>query len=62
MISQVTFIAKNEKCTSLQPKRYLINTDDKHLALSKGYQLLMKEKHCDLYKALPVKFLDVHDV
>lgn len=62
MISQVTYIAKNEKCASLKDKKYLINTEDKHIALSVGQTLINKEKHGDLYKALPVKLVEMFNV
>lgn len=62
MISQVTYTAKNEKCVSLHDKEYLINTEDKYIALSVGQTLINKEKHGDKYKALSVKLIEMFEV
>ncbi len=61
-ISQVTFIAKNVKCVSIKPKRYLINTSCTKEALKAAKKILSEEKHADRYRPLPVLFVEVHSV
>ena len=60
-VSQVTFIAIKPTWVSINPRRYLINTNCIHEALAKAEQLLKKEKHAERYKALPVLIMDIHD-
>ena len=63
-IAQITFVAKNHKCTSAQPRRYLLNTSNGVKALGAAIELLKQdeEKNFDLYRALPSLFIDIHDV
>ena len=60
-VTQITFIAKNAKCVSIKPKRYLINTNCTFEALTAANELLQKEKHFELYRALPALIMEVHD-
>lgn len=61
-ITQITFVAKNIKCLSVRPVRYLFNTVNTHDALEAANELLKNEKHCDKYKALPAFIIEVNDV
>lgn len=61
-ITQITFIAKNPKCTSIQPKRYLLNTENKLIALEAAEALLSYEKNADEYRVLPAVTVEVLDV
>ena len=61
-VTQVTFIAKNVKCTSIKPKRYLINTVDEDKALNSANKQLKLEKHYDRYVALTPIIVDVFNV
>ena len=61
-ITQVTFIAKNVKCTSIKPKRYLINTVDSVLALEVASERLKLEKHYERYISLTPIIIEILDV
>jgi hypothetical protein len=60
-ITQVTFMAKNVKCTSIKPKRYLINTVDLDKALEAASDRLKLEKHYERYIALTPIIIEVLD-
>ena len=60
-ITQVTFIAKNVKCTSIKPKRYLVDTVDSDKALEVASQRLKLKKHYDRYIALTPIIIGVLD-
>lgn len=61
-ITQVTFVAKNPKCLSIKPRRYLIDTLDTDEALRAAKKLLMKEKYYYRYRALPPLLIEIHSV
>ena len=60
-VTQITFIAKNPKCLSIKPKRYLIDSIDTKGALEAAEKLLSKDKYADRYKALPALIVEVHN-
>ena len=61
-ITQITFIAKNPKCVSIKPKRYLIDSIDTNDALEAAEKLLSEDKHADRYRALPAIIIEVNEV
>tara|TARA_R110000850_G_scaffold100316_4_gene207520 strand:- start:8161 stop:8352 length:192 start_codon:yes stop_codon:yes gene_type:complete len=61
-ITQVTFMTNNKKCTSIKPKRYLINTVDLDLALEVANERLKLEKHHERYIALTPVIVEIFDV
>lgn len=53
IFKQITFVAANPNCVSLQPVRYNIDTVNDDLAKRKALHLLKSEhEHADRYKLL----------
>ena len=61
-VTQITLITNSKKCTSIKPKRYLINTVDLDEALEVANERLKLEKHHERYIALTPVIVEIFDV
>ena len=53
---EVMFLAKDPRCVSMKPVRFMFNTNDENMAINQGFELLKSHtEHYDRYKARPSK-------
>ncbi|MCJ8293368.1 MAG: hypothetical protein MJK15_03085 [Colwellia sp.] len=63
-ITQITFVAKNPKCVSIKPRRYIFNTSNGVKALGAAMILLKQDeqKNFDQYRNLPSLIIHVNEI